>query len=145
MEKVISRNPHADLFIHLGDGADSFCTMARERSLPHLAVSGNCDRGLFTSLCDLPKELCTQIGGRRFFLCHGDAYSVKWDYDRIVSAGIARNADAVLFGHTHISLCDYRRVNEKSLYLVNPGSIREGCYASASIRPCGMLFNCTTL
>jgi len=44
---------------------------------------------------------------------------VKWGYDRIAYYGQEKEADILLFGHTHVPFMDYYG----KMLLLNPGSI----------------------
>ncbi|WP_026525123.1 metallophosphoesterase family protein [Butyrivibrio sp. MB2005] len=56
-------------------------------------------------------------------------HNVKYeeDYGTLKKAAIARNADIVLFGHTHYA--EIRKDKETGIVLVNPGTI---CYPQFS-------------
>ncbi len=83
-----------DYLIFLGDGLSDLGCYANLENV--LKVRGNCD---FFSRTD--DYLIKQLGGLKFFCCHGDAYGVKRGTQKIVSAGKLLNADVVIFGHTH--------------------------------------------
>lgn len=109
-----------DAVIHLGD-----CWRDAERfqdRLPDLClyqVPGNCD---YRSGEDTERLLLLE--GKRILICHGHTYRVKQGLRPAILAAMKRNLDAFLFGHTHLSFCDY---GGKTLYL-NPGTI--GGYGS---------------
>lgn len=116
----------ADAVIFLGDGITDF--MQSKDAFPNVAffaVSGNCDMGLGAAYGIRASEQIT-LEGRRIFFTHGHAYSVKGGTGALVSAARSRNADIVLFGHTHVPLERYIPEDEEggAIYLVNPGSIR---------------------
>lgn len=49
-----------------------------------------------------------------------------------------RQADILLFGHTHQPLTDY----DDGLYILNPGSLRgRGTYGLLDVTPTGVLLN----
>ena len=59
------------------------------------------------------------IGGKRFFVTHGDMYSVNWGIDRLCYRGAEVLADVCVYGHTHIPLID----NYNGMIIMNPGSL----------------------
>ena len=71
-------------------------------------------------------------------LTHGHLYGVKSDLTRVVYAARERNADLLLYGHTHIPVTDY----EDGLYILNPGSIHGGgTYGVVDLSPAGVVLN----
>ena len=62
-----------------------------------------------------------EIDGKKFFITHGHVYGVKSSLTSLKKRAEQNDADCVLFGHTHISLCEK---DGKTFYL-NPGSARE--------------------
>lgn len=106
-----------DAVIHLGDYYDNAETMADEyRHIRFHIVPGNGD------FCrcppDTPKILCYSIGGVRFFMTHGHMHGVKSGTNRLVQEARENNAQAALYGHTHI--VDHRLDGE--LMILNPGA-----------------------
>lgn len=102
-----------DVFIYCGDGS------AKVEDISYLypdirfyIVKGNCDFG------EYPLEQEIKLGSKVVFFTHGHIYSVKGGYNKIISEGKRRNADIVIFGHTHIAVNEYI----DGMYLVNPGS-----------------------
>jgi putative phosphoesterase len=122
-----------DAVIHLGDGNADAEMLRDALDVPVIAVAGNCDAG-----SNAPRELVWECEGKRFLLTHGDAYRVKsglvWLQQRAVEIG----ADAVLFGHTHRSVCE----TNSGLLLINPGSLAgystDRSYAVLTITPQGI-------
>ena len=126
MKRVIEAiHPDAEYVLHLGDGMSELESLGY--AFPRIAtvgVSGNCDWMLFRSEAD--KQRTLDIDGVRIFMCHGHNHGVRsGDMDALVSAAIARNADVVLYGHTHCA--DSREILPdgygKSIKIMNPGSI----------------------
>lgn len=114
-ELAISQQPKADLFIHLGDcerDIDNIRPFLRDRQI--ISVSGNCDFGSVT-----PPEDETTANGKRIFLTHGHPYHVKFGIGTAIDEARRRNADILLFGHTHVPISTY----ENGLYIMNPGSL----------------------
>jgi putative phosphoesterase len=102
--------------VFLGDGvADlSKAEDAAGFSCGWRLVQGNNDYGY-----SLPEADIFNFEGHRFFLCHGHRHMVYYGYHRLIATALASNADAVLFGHTHIPCF----IRENGLFLINPGSV----------------------
>lgn len=124
---VIERIIDVDMVLHAGDHA-SDC-MELEKMFPDIEfkyVAGNCD---FTSA---PSDMTIDVQGKRIFLTHGHDYAVKYDFDyyTVINKGAEENADLVVFGHTHVPVCDF----SKSPAILNPGSIKHsGTYGVIEI------------
>lgn len=115
-EKAIKANREVDLIIHLGDYfRDAQKLSATFPEIPIEYIYGNSD---FMIENNVPAEKIIEVCGKRIFLTHGHRYSVKWDYERLISKAQEQNADILLFGHTHIPELI---VNDR-FYLLNPGS-----------------------
>ncbi len=127
-EALARQTGRIESVIYLGDGL-------RDTDLPELsrqplyAVKGNCD--LFFGGDFAYDELTVEIGRKTVMMTHGAAYGVKGGLDSLISAALQRNADIVLFGHTHRPY--YRvfssgtrllgQILERDLHVFNPGSI----------------------
>ena len=129
IEEAVSRQikkPAAIIF--LGDGLRDM-TDAEVGDIPVIAVRGNCDTmNFFTA--DAPDEQCIVLGDKRIFLTHGHRYGVKSTLTPLISEAVKRDADIVLYGHTHegfekelLPENEYSIKLKKSLYIMNPGSI----------------------
>ena len=116
--------------IYLGDGLRD--TDIEELSAqPLYAVKGNCDVFLHGYGSFAYDELTVEIGGKTIMMTHGAAYGVKGGLESLILAAIQKNADIVLFGHTHRPY--YRHFPagtrllgcklERDLHVFNPGSI----------------------
>ena len=109
-----------DHVIHLGDHFDDGLAMAEEYKDVRLhQVPGNCD----AFRCDPAQPLILNypIGGVRFYMTHGHKHGVKSGLDRLISDGMAAQAQVVLFGHTHEALC-FQQAD--GIWVMNPGSCR---------------------
>lgn len=105
--------------LHLGDGWHDAEELARRfPELPLEKVPGNCDYRVRE-----PAERLLMIGGKRVLMCHGHTQGVKTDLGMLLRTALEKQADVVLFGHTHRSFVDIRR----EVVMLNPGSI--GDYA----------------
>jgi putative phosphoesterase len=117
-EAVIRQNRKADLIIHLGDNirdADDLSYIFPEIIMER--VKGNCD---FVSP-ETPSEKLLEYMGVRIFITHGNTYSVKNGYSRLIHKSEQVDADLVLFGHTHVA---ETFAHGKAIFL-NPGSLSE--------------------
>lgn len=116
VEKIVSRNLDADMFIHLGDGESDvnyIITRYPEIAQKFYHVCGNCD---YNSLS--PNVITLNVFGHRIFASHGHIYGVKSTLDNFIQAARSENCDIALYGHTHISRNSY----SDGLYIMNPGS-----------------------
>lgn len=111
---VLRENP--DMIFHLGDHyKDAKLLHSEFPDIPMHAVRGNCDYGSQNT-----EQLLT-IENTRIFLCHGHLYHVKYEYLTLEYAAREKDADIVLFGHTHRSFY----TENDGLHMLNPGSIGE--------------------
>lgn len=135
LRQAILSQPKAEIVIHLGDGEEEAALM--KASFPEkmfLQVRGNCDWGSM-----LPVTGEYTAAGKRIFYTHGHAYNVKYGMSEIVAAAREHKADILLFGHTHMPVCDY----EDGLYIMNPGSLfgSGGTYGILDITSAGIVTN----
>jgi putative phosphoesterase len=122
-----------DAVIHLGDGCADAEMLRDALDVPVIAIAGNCDPG-----SDAPRELVWECEGKRLLLTHGDAYRVKSGLVLLLQRAVEIGVDAVLFGHTHRSVCE----TYSGLLLINPGSLAgystDRRYAILTITPQGI-------
>ena len=113
LEAICKESP--DYILHLGDN-ERDCTSieAVYPDIPLRKVRGNCDRG-YRGLDIDEFVLCD----KRFYMTHGHLHSVKTARINIKQAALGKNADILLFGHTHTP---HQSVFEGML-IINPGSI----------------------
>lgn len=130
---AIRLHPEADMVFFLGDGEDDFNSQTVSKLLTNkkvTAVCGNCD---MYSL--LPKEELIPLGGKRIFALHGHTRCVKYGLEELAEAAKAKQADLVLYGHTHVPQHD---CIDGVDYLC-PGSIRAGDYGLVDITDSGQI------
>ena len=135
IEDVIRRQiTPPDAIFFLGDGLRDLAWI-NTGGVPIYSVRGNCD---FYSSDAAEDELLINICGIRVFAAHGHRYSVKSGHSAMAAVAASKDADIMLFGHTHEPLCECFDAGEtvfgvtlqKKLHILNPGSI--GNYGSAS-------------
>lgn len=112
--KTIQKVGQIDLLIHLGDfcGSEKYIRMIAP--CPVEMVCGNND-----FFIGLPKEKMIKIGDYSVFLTHGHRYGVYYGTQQIKDAAKERQADIVMFGHTHVPMIDLG----DSVWAINPGSM----------------------
>lgn len=102
--------------IHLGDMISDAEEVARHYpKLPFCMVPGNCDGWMVS----VPIKKQIVLEGASILLSHGHRWGVKTGYDAAIADARAVGADILLFGHTHVPLC--QQMND-GLWILNPGS-----------------------
>lgn len=136
LEKVYQMHPNADLYLHLGDGERDFDKLIDAHpQIKYIHVAGNCDFASFSP----DFEVILAPGGHKIYAEHGYLSGVKSGYGRIKQTAKAKGCDIVFFGHTHIPHYEY----DDGMWVANPGSAREWCYAIADITEKGVLISLT--
>ncbi|MBQ8248821.1 MAG: YfcE family phosphodiesterase [Clostridia bacterium] len=124
MKAVIDRTPDKiDGVIFLGDVYSDIENI--EEAYPLLsvyAVAGNCDFGL-KFLSPIYQERMIDIDGVRVLILHGHMQSVKSGTIELEAYARRKDADVVLYGHTHERDNRYIGSGKKPLYVFNPGSV----------------------
>ncbi len=122
--------PNGILFA--GDGLADFSSLPL--SCPLWAVRGNCD-SVFRPLIrngvveNIPEEELISLGSLRILLMHGHRFGVKGGLGAAVAYAAKRDADILIFGHTHAPLELHVPLDNTTLPLsrpltaFNPGSI----------------------
>jgi putative phosphoesterase len=145
MLRVVSQNKDkTDLVIHLGDHVcDADVIRKAFPELAVLAVSGNNDPQPVPMWDDnrpLPGlHEIIEINGYRLLLTHGHKEGVRFGKGELIRLAQENDLDGVLFGHTHIAVCD----REGGVLFLNPGSLtfpadRHRTYAKLQITKEGM-------
>jgi putative phosphoesterase len=103
--------------VFLGDGVSDLrpATDAAEFSCDWIVISGNNDYDYYS----IPDTSIFDFNGHRFYISHGFRHTLYGGYNTLVAAARKNNADAALFGHTHVPFCK----NIGGILLLNPGSI----------------------
>ncbi len=131
-EAINAHKRKADLIIHLGDGsADLDMVSDMCKNIPVCRVAGNHEEFTtpFSMRDELQFEVLYNFDGVKIFATHGHKYGVKSGYSRIINVGKSKDADLILFGHTHKP--EEHSVmpddeNGKYIKIFNPGSIGRG-------------------
>jgi uncharacterized protein len=103
-----------DRIFHLGDGIEDARLIEEITGHDIVKVPGNCD----FSLTD-PADVSEVFAGKRFFITHGDRYSVKGGIALLSARARAEHAEIVLYGHTHVGAVE---LLDGTLF-VNPGCL----------------------
>jgi len=114
LEKVLSKIAPIDALIHCGDVEGQEEHIEAIAGCPTYIVSGNND---YFSHLDREKEFT--IAGYRILLIHGHNYGVTMTTERILEEGRGRQANIVMFGHTHRPCLE----QYEDITLLNPGSL----------------------
>ena len=134
MFEILQRQPkRPDAVLFLGDGLRDAAAVDWQGSALY-AVRGNCDLFVESIPISSSQECVTAMGGHTLFLTHGANYDVKHGLGALIREAARRNADLVLFGHTHRPYLEVIAAGEviagreltRPMYLFNPGSIGRG-------------------
>lgn len=140
MEKAIREHlKHGSLerVFFLGDGIHDIRAM--ELKVPSVSfdiVSGNCDGVIVSGMIegDAPFEKSVTVGGIRFLLMHGHKYNMKSTIQAAADHALARKADILLYGHTHVREdITIDGSNGGHVRLINPGSVGASYGASFAL------------
>ena len=107
-----------DVLVHLGDLYEDGEAIAEEN--PHIRmhqVPGNCDRHRMVRF--EPAVRCYPVCGVKMYMTHGHEHYVKPTLCRLLADARAAQAQAVLYGHTHVADCHRE---EDGLWVMNPGT-----------------------
>jgi len=108
-----------DAAVFLGDGLGDFEAIRPElmgEGTACHAVRGNNDWRF-----DDPAEILFSLNGVKIYAAHGHMWHVKYGLERLWYAAREREAQVVLYGHTHRAQVDL----EYGITFVNPGSVGE--------------------
>lgn len=136
--KAVELNKDADIIIHCGDSNYEVEDMMKKYpDKTFYNVRGNCDYA-----SPFPNEIVTEIGGYTFFITHGHLYNAKWTINDLIYAAREKNADFLIYGHTHSVLNEYY----DGMYIMNPGSVGYSkTFGLIEIMENGVLTNTGTL
>lgn len=130
LKTVLTRESAADIIIHLGDGAADMKPLTNENKGTFYLLQGNCD----SRFAELTEYVDTIAGNTHIFAAHGDRFQVKFGLEKIGLQAQLRNADLVLFGHTHIPFYRY----ENGIHYFNPGALVDSRYGCIDVTEKGI-------
>ena len=114
LRRLLNMYPHPDMLIHAGDADGSGPYYRSLVRCPVHIVTGNNDYGFFAA----SKETF-RFAGHTIFLTHGHRYNIYRSLDSLLYAAEEAGADIVIFGHTHIPVCE----RQGDMLILNPGSL----------------------
>ncbi|MBE6597703.1 MAG: YfcE family phosphodiesterase [Ruminococcaceae bacterium] len=129
IEEAVRRAGKVDQILFLGDLTRDIEGMSFDA--PVISVRGNCDGFSLFGDSGIPEERRISVGEYTVLMMHGHTASVKHTTLNAIAKAQAADADVLLFGHTHIPICEYLPEGyelygarlKKPLYIFNPGSI----------------------
>ncbi len=122
MRRVMRLHHDADRIVFLGDGLADARACELEFDHPIWQVRGNCD-GWASLWNGVPTEQELVLEGRRILLTHGHCFGVKGGIGQLAARAAGAGYDIVLFGHTHEPQETYCTIQDRPIYLFNPGSL----------------------
>ena len=132
-DKALKEAGKIDALVHLGDTEGGEEYIEAVCACPAYVLAGN--NNFFS---DNLREMEVVFGTKKAFMTHGHYYYVSLGPERIIEEGKMRNADIVMFGHTHkpfLEMID-------GMIVLNPGSLsyprqegRKGSYIMMEIEP----------
>ncbi len=108
---LLHRLGQVDALYHLGDHAADAIELSRILNCGYVAVRGNCD-----PFSPAPLDTIVDWHGHRILLLHGHTVSGR---QHLYYAAKQANADAVLFGHSHVPSVE----TVEGVLMLNPGSL----------------------
>lgn len=134
-----------DAVFFLGDGVGDLDD--RVNGIPVIRVRGNCDWSLDAG-SSIREEETVCFEGHRILLTHGHRQGVKSGLGGLIRAARERNAEIVLYGHTHAPALEWIPTGTeiggepmaKPICCFNPGSIAEGSFGTLTLTPETVLF-----
>lgn len=128
--RIVRRESPFDYLFHCGDGAGDLVHVDVPAGTAVVRVCGNVD---MARNLDAERLVVMRVGPFTVMAAHGDQFQVNYGYGAIEREGRSRNADIVLFGHTHAA---YQGGAKPVLF--NPGAATSGryglVYVDSSIR-----------
>ena len=113
-EKLV-KSTVIDYIIHLGDLLrDAQILEKNFPAVPVISVCGNCD--FVFDIKEQEKNI--ELGGKRFFILHGDTRRVKSTLASLEAIAAQQDYDIILYAHTHTPREDYIY----NTHIINPRS-----------------------
>ena len=125
LDRALKEAGEIDMFIHLGDveGGEDYIEAVAEGYEDYITELAGCPLDIVAGNNDffsyLPAEEEFWIGKKKVFITHGHSYYVSMETEQIREEGAARNADIIMFGHTHRPYFEER----DGITVLNPGSL----------------------
>lgn len=130
MRAALAKHRDAEVVFFLGDGlSDAENALKNYPNMARLVVRGNCDTLSFFESSVVEKTGSVNLEGKRIVYTHGDLYGAKYGFDGLIRLVEEREADVVLFGHTHYAIEKYISLEKRGIYLFNPGTVGGVYYA----------------
>ena len=114
LNTVIEKVGPIDMLVHLGDFENGEAYIEQVANCPTHMIAGNND---FFSRREKEEEF--YIGKYGVFITHGHRYRVSLDLQWLIDEAKSREADIVMFGHTHKPSIAY----DGGITFINPGSL----------------------
>lgn len=128
----------ADALFFCGDGMADLVSVLEEavfdeelaKFLPDVLyfVQGNGDSSTMQLLAkqrillNIPREISAVVAGKKIFMTHGHSYDVYFGTRNLAAAGKEKDADLIFYGHTHLASIQKKKILEKEMIVLNPGS-----------------------
>ena len=128
--QAIEQEESARYIVHLGDGErdmENHLWAYPDKTV--IQIGGNCD---FSS--QNPSAQLFIASSKRIFATHGHPYYVKEGLTSLYFAAKEKDAEIVLYGHTHIPHLEIYN----GITFLNPGSVADGYYATVDITDKGV-------
>lgn len=114
LKSVVRDAGKVDAWFHTGDYSQDTLYLKELVDVPVYSVCGNCDSYEGRA----PQEAIVKLNGFTIAMTHGNRYIFGESLGGLATWGTFKEADIVLFGHTHVPV-----VKEmEGVLLVNPGS-----------------------
>lgn len=115
MRRAIEKEENLSMIIHLGDCVRDILKIKIEYpQYSYVYVKGNNDWSF-----EDPFDKVIFFNNKKILLTHGHLCGVKTGYNKLIRKGMEIGADAVFFGHTHITEETY----VDNMLILNPGSV----------------------
>ncbi|MBM7624845.1 YfcE family phosphodiesterase [Sporohalobacter salinus] len=122
LQRIIKSVDEIDILLHAGDYIRDVDSI-NQHEFKVFSVKGNCDRGTNGKF-----KKVIGINDKKLLLVHGHQYGIKYGLHKLSYQVAEVEADIVVFGHTHRSLC----LKENGILYFNPGSVTYPRDGSAS-------------
>jgi len=133
IEAALSRHPDAEVVFFLGDGIrEAEYASLSENGRSWFFVLGNCDFKTDVLGEKIKKTDEIILFGKKIVFTHGDLYGAKLGFAGLRALASSREADIVLYGHTHTPSEDYVSIDGRGVYFFNPGALSHSYESKSS-------------